>query len=69
MIRKTAGEWIEQDILRLGAAFSFYALFSVPPLVVIVLAISGFWFGEDAARCAVGVARRSDWSHHHRIAV
>jgi membrane protein len=50
VIRKTAGEWIEQDIPRLGAALSFYALFSVPPLVVIVLAISGFWFGEDAAR-------------------
>lgn len=50
VIRKTAGEWIELDIHRLGAALSFYALFSIPPLVVMVLAISGFWFGEDAAR-------------------
>lgn len=50
VIRKSADEWIEQDIHRLGAAFSFYALFSIPPLVVIVLAISGFWFGEEAAR-------------------
>jgi membrane protein len=50
VIRKTAGEWIEQDIPRLGAALSFYALFSIPPLVAIVLAIAGFWFGDDAAR-------------------
>ena len=50
VIRKTAVEWIEHDIPRLGAALSFYALFSIPPLVVIVLAISGFWFGEAAAR-------------------
>lgn len=50
VIRKTAVEWIEEDIPRLGAALSFYALFSIPPLFVIVLAISGFWFGEDAAR-------------------
>ena len=50
VIRKTAREWIEQDIHRLGAALSFYALFSIPPLFVIVLAISGFWFGDEAAR-------------------
>jgi len=50
VIKKTAGEWIEQEIHRLGAALSFYALFSIPPLFVIVLAISAFWFGDDAAR-------------------
>lgn len=50
VIRKTASEWIEQDIHRLGAALAFYALFSIPPLFVIVLAISGFWFGDEAAR-------------------
>ena len=38
------------DIPRLGAALSFYALFSIPPLFVVVLAISGFWFGDEAAR-------------------
>ncbi len=50
VIKKTAREWIEQEIPRLGAALSFYALFSIPPLFVIVLAISAFWFGDDAAR-------------------
>lgn len=50
IIRKTASEWVEHDIHRLGAALCFYTLFSIPPLFVIVLAISGFWFGEDAAR-------------------
>lgn len=50
VIKKTASEWVEQDIHRLGAALAFYALFSIPPLFVIVLAISGFWFGDEAAR-------------------
>ncbi len=50
VMKRTAGEWFDQDIPRLGAALSFYALFSIPPLFVIVLAISGFWFGEEAAR-------------------
>ncbi len=50
VLQKTAVEWFEQDILRFGASLSFYALFSIPPLFVIVLAISGFWFGDEAAR-------------------
>ena len=50
VIKTTAGAWIEQDIPGLAAALSFYALFSIPPLFVIVLAISGFWFGDKAAR-------------------
>jgi len=49
-LKKTCLEWIEDDIHRLGAALSFYALFSIPPLFVIVLAVAGFWFGDEAAR-------------------
>jgi membrane protein len=50
IIKKTAIEWIDLDIARLGAALSFYALFSIAPLFVIVLAIAGFWLGDEAAR-------------------
>lgn len=48
--KQTATEWIDQDVPRLGAALSFYTLFAIAPLFVIVLAIAGFWFGEEAAR-------------------
>src|ERR1017187_7684837 len=37
-------------IVSRGAALSFYTLFAIAPLFVIVLAIAGFWFGEEAAR-------------------
>jgi len=50
ILKTTGREWIEHDIPRLGAALAFYALFSIPPVFVIVLAISGFWFGDEAAR-------------------
>ncbi|MEJ7590025.1 MAG: YihY/virulence factor BrkB family protein [Planctomycetaceae bacterium] len=50
VIKRTSLEWIDQDIHRLGAALAFYALFSIPPLFVVVLAMAGFWFGEEAAR-------------------
>ena len=34
----------------MGAALAFYTFFAIAPLVVIVLAVAGFWFGEQAAK-------------------
>ena len=34
----------------MAAALSFYAAFSVGPLLIIVISIAGIFFGEDAAR-------------------
>lgn len=50
MLKQTALEWIDQNVARLGAALAFYTLFAIAPLFLIVLAIAGFWFGEEAAR-------------------
>src|ERR1041385_1326185 len=37
----------------MGAALSYYALFSLAPLLVIVIAVAGLVFGAEAARAAV----------------
>lgn len=50
LLQQTAAEWTDQDLSRLGAALAFYTLFAIAPLFVIVLAIAGLWFGEEAAR-------------------
>ena len=34
----------------MGAALAFYTIFSIAPLLLIVIAIAGFVFGEEAAR-------------------
>jgi membrane protein len=49
LLKQTATEWAEQGTSRLGAALAFYTIFSIAPLFVIVLAIAGLWFGEEAA--------------------
>jgi membrane protein len=36
--------------LRLSAALSFYSIFSIGPLLIIALAVSGFVFGDEAVR-------------------
>ncbi len=43
-------QWSEDKCPKLGAALSFYTIFSLSPLLVIVISIAGFIFGADAAR-------------------
>lgn len=50
LVKQAASEWIDQGVSRMGAALAFYTLFAVAPLFVIVLAVAGLWFGEEAAR-------------------
>jgi membrane protein len=50
LVKQVVSEWIDQDVPRMGAALAFYTFFAISPLFVIVLAIAGFWFGEQAAR-------------------
>jgi membrane protein len=50
LVKQTGSEWFDQGVSRMGAALAFYTLFAIAPLFVIVLAIAGVWFGEEAAR-------------------
>ena len=42
-------EWSHDRAARLGAALAYYALFSIAPLLVIMISIAGSVFGESAA--------------------
>lgn len=50
LLKETVRSWNEHRALRLGAALAFYTVFAIAPLFLIVLAIAGFWFGEEAAQ-------------------
>ncbi len=43
-------EWSEDQAARLAAALAYYTVFSIPPLLIIVLAIVGQFFDKNAAR-------------------
>lgn len=49
LLKETAAEWSEDQAPRLGAALAYYAIFSLAPLLIIAVAISGVIFGRDAA--------------------
>ena len=50
MIKDTATEWSEDKVPLLAAALAYYTVFSLAPLLLIAIAIAGFFFGEEAAR-------------------
>ena len=50
LIYDTYNEWSHDRAARLGAALAYYALFSLAPLLVIMIAIAGSVYGESAAK-------------------
>ncbi|MEA5608133.1 YihY/virulence factor BrkB family protein [Nodularia spumigena] len=47
---ETFKQWSEDKASRLAAALAYYTIFSIAPLLIIVIAIAGAAFGEEAAR-------------------
>ena len=43
-------QWIEDQPFQLASSLSYYTLFSLAPLLIIVIAIAGFAFGREAAQ-------------------
>jgi membrane protein len=43
-------EWNEDKVPRLAAALSYYTVFSLAPLLIVVIAIAGLFFGASAAQ-------------------
>jgi len=43
-------DWLNHRASSKGAALAFYTLFSLAPILVLVLAIAGFFWGQEAAR-------------------
>src|SRR5258707_13873083 len=50
LIYDAYNEWSHDRAARLGAALAYYALFSIAPLLVIMLAIAGSVYGQAAAK-------------------
>jgi membrane protein len=49
LLKESAVAWSDDYAPSMGAALAYYTLFSLAPLLVIVIAIAGLVFGNDAA--------------------
>ena len=50
VMRCAVTEWLSHRASSKGAALAFYTLFSLAPILVLVIAIAGFFYGTDAAQ-------------------
>jgi membrane protein len=49
LIKQAGGAWLADNVPRLGAALSFYTLFSLAPVLIVAVSIAGIVFGQKAA--------------------
>jgi membrane protein len=50
VMRCAISEWMEHRAASKGAALAYYSLFSLAPILVLVIAIAGFFYGQEAAQ-------------------
>jgi len=50
LFKETISGFIDDGALRLSASLSYYTIFSLPPLLIIIITLSGLIFGDEAVR-------------------
>lgn len=50
LLVQTGSSWLDDYAPSMGAALAYYTLFSMAPLLLIVVSVAGLVFGQDAAR-------------------
>ncbi len=50
LLREACRNWLSDDAASMGAALAFYTLFSMAPLLLLVISIAGLAIGTDTAR-------------------
>ena len=53
LLKDTVVSFFEDEALSRGAAIAFYTVISLAPVLLIVIAIAGFVFGQEAAQNAI----------------
>ena len=50
LLKETYADWSRHNAPKLGAALAYYTVLSIAPLLVVVVAVIGLGFGQQAAR-------------------
>src|SRR5678816_2457698 len=59
LISDTFNEWLQGEVSKFAASLAFYSLFSLGPILIILLSLLGALYGEDVARAEI--VDRSGW--------
>src|SRR5687767_11926123 len=47
LLKGAGKEWMAKDPFRESAIIAYYAIFSLPGLLVVIVALAGYFFGRD----------------------
>jgi membrane protein len=50
VLKKSGIEFFNDSDFKLGASLSYYTIFALPPLLIIIISVSGVFFGAEAVR-------------------
>ncbi len=50
LVKAAGSSWLDDYAQSMGAALAYYTMFSIAPLLLIVISVAGLLFGVDAAR-------------------
>lgn len=53
ILRRSVDGWVEDRAASMGAALSYYTVFSLAPILLIAVSVAGLVFGRDAAQGAI----------------
>lgn len=59
LVKDSGLAWNADGAASMGAALAFYTIFSIAPLLIITMAIAGFFFGAEAAHGQIYAQARS----------
>lgn len=48
LLKSTAVAFLDDNAIKLSAALSYYTIFALPPLLILIITLAGFFFGKDA---------------------
>ena len=69
MIKAAVNAWMDDYAPSMGAALSYYTLFSLAPLLIIVIAVAGMVFGQEAAQGEIVAQLRGIMGEEGAVAV
>lgn len=48
LLKETIKKWWDLDPFREGAVIAYYAIFALPGLMVVIISVAGYFFGDEA---------------------
>ncbi len=50
LLKNTVNSFLDDNVIKFSAALSYYTVFAIPPLSIIIISICGYFYGEDAVK-------------------